>query len=114
MAKVTQKDKKVRLIGKPLAKLNNDIHERDDHTCIIKGCGRYVLSGEKFHHELCGNEKEDRIERACLLCERCHHIRHHGKKGLEDIRRQCVEYLSNLYPDDWAGIKDRYIAGEEA
>ncbi len=59
-----QKIKKVRLTGKPLAKLNNDIHERDGHICIISGCGRYVLPGVKFHHEPCGHSKEDRIEKA--------------------------------------------------
>ncbi len=104
LAKVMQKNKKIRLTGKPLAKLNTDIHERDDHTCIISGCGRYVLPGEKFHHEPCGPNKEDRIEKACLLCSHCHDIRHHGKEGLEDIKQQCIEYLSNLYPDDWRGL----------
>lgn len=106
---VTQKVDKIRLTGKPLEKLNEAIHERDDHICIIKGCDRYILPKSKFHHEPCGNAKEDRIERGCSLCEHHHTIRHHGKKGLGDIRRQCVEYLSSLYPDDWAEIKDRYL-----
>ena len=107
-----QKIKKVRLKGKQLAQLNTDIHERDGHTCIIRGCDRYVLPGVKFHHEPCGNAKEDRIERGCLVCGEHHDIRHHGKEGLQEIRQQCVEYLSNLYPEDWAEIKDRYWAGE--
>jgi hypothetical protein len=96
-----QKREKIRLKGKPLAKLNTDIHERDGHTCIISGCGRYVLLGVKFHHEPCGHSKEDRMERGCLLCSNHHDIRHHGKEGLEEIRRQCVEYLNNLYPEEW-------------
>jgi hypothetical protein len=107
-----QKRKKVRLKGKPLVQLNIKIHERDDHICIIGGCGRYVLNDGKFQHEPCGNAKEDRIERGCLLCDFHHDIRRHGKKGLQEIRRQRVEYLSNLYPRDWAEIKDRW-AGEE-
>lgn len=108
-----QKIKKVRLTGKPLKKLNTDVHDRDDHICIIRECGRYVLPGEKFHHEPCGSSKEDRIERTCLLCSVHHDIRHHGKEGLEDIRQQCAKYLSNLYPEDWAEIKEKYRAGEE-
>lgn len=104
-----QKLKKVRLKGKPLAQLNTDIYERDGHICIIRGYGRYVLPGVKFHHEPCGNLKEDRIERGCLLCERCHYIRHHGRDGLVEIKQQCIEYLSNLYPKDWAEIKGSII-----
>jgi len=107
-----QKKTKIRLIGKPLAKLNNDIHERDGHTCIISGCGRYVLPGAKFHHEPCGNTKEDRIERGCLVCDIHHDIRHHGRVGLEDIRRQCVEYLSSIYPEDWTELINKYRAGD--
>ena len=96
-----QKQSKVRLKGKVLSKLNDDIHERGGHTCIIDGCARYVLPGVKFHHEPCGSDKEDRIEKACLLCEHCHYVRHHGRDGLEEIKQQCIDYLSSLYPNDW-------------
>lgn len=96
-----QKIKKIRLTGKLLAKLNNDIHERDGHICIIVGCGRYVALGEKFHHELCGADKEDRIQRGCLVCSEHHYIRHHGRDGSQEIKQQCVDYLSCLYPADW-------------
>lgn len=96
-----QKKERVRLKGQALAQLNNDIHERDGHTCIISGCDLYILPGEKFHHEPCGPNKEDRIEKACLLCKGHHNTRHHGRVGLEEIKQQCVDYLSELYPDDW-------------
>ncbi|WP_094607749.1 hypothetical protein SPSIL_008890 [Sporomusa silvacetica DSM 10669] len=99
-----QKRKKVRLTGKPLAKLNNDIHERDDHTCIIDGCGRYVSDKEKFHHEPQGNDKEDRIECGALLCYK-HHIERHRGMNSAAIRQQCVDYLQRKYSQGYiAGI----------
>lgn len=106
------KTKRIRHKGNPLKELNKKVHERDGYTCIIPGCDRPVVLGEKFHHEPCGAAKEDRIERACLLCSYHHDIRH-GRKGLRKVRRQCVEYLSRLYPEDWAGIKDKYLQSEE-
>jgi hypothetical protein len=107
-----QKRKKVRLTGKQLAQLNTDIHERDGHICIISECGRYVLPGEKFHHEKNENGKEDKIEAGCLLCYYCHQERHFGISSI-DIKKQCKQYLSSLYPEYWADIRDRYGAGEE-
>lgn len=92
------KIKRVRHKGKLLAQLNKDVHIRDGYTCIIKGCDRPVALGEKFHHEPCGAAKEDRLEKACLLCKNHHYIRHHGKEGLREVKRQCVEYLKGLYP----------------
>lgn len=88
--------KKKRLKGKALSKLNEDIHDRDGDTCIISGCGRFVLPGEKFHHEPCGIDKEDRIECGLLLCSDHHYERHFGKNSLE-IKRECVNYLTQLY-----------------
>lgn len=105
VAKVMQKIEKIKLTGKSLAKLNDDIHERDGHICIIRNCGRYVMPGEKFHHEPCGPDKQDRVERGCLVCSAHHYIRHHGRDGSREIKEQCIEYLSNLYPDDW---RDEY------
>lgn len=99
-----QKTKKKRVKGKALVQLNTDIHERDGHTCIIKGCDRYILPGEKFHHDPCGPDKQDIIQQGCLLCSDHHYTRHHGREGLEEVRQQCVDYLSNLYPDHWARI----------
>ncbi|TWH49605.1 hypothetical protein [Sporomusa sp. KB1] len=94
------KRKKVRITGKKLSKLNDDIHGRDDSKCIIKGCGRYVDPREKFHHEPQGNDKEDRIEHGVTLCLKHHTERHSGTNGA-DIREQCEEYLSGLYPKYW-------------
>lgn len=96
-----QKEKKIRLTGKSLANLNNDIHDRDGHICIISGCGRYILPGEKFHHDPCGTDKQDIIQQGCLLCSDHHYIRHHGRVGLEEVKQECINYLSGLYPDDW-------------
>jgi len=103
------KTKRYRLKGEPLKQFNKQVHDRDGYTCIIKGCDRPVVLGEKFHHEPCGATKEDRIERACLLCFHHHYIRHHGKEGLKEVRTQCVEYLSERYPEDWEGLRERYV-----
>lgn len=43
------KTKIIRLKGQKLAKLNERIHQRDQHKCIY--CGDRVDPGEKFHHE---------------------------------------------------------------
>ncbi len=93
------KQKRQRLTGKKLADLNKAIHERDGYACIIKGCGRHVPLGEKFHHEPCGAYKEDRIEKGCCLCYKHHQMRE-SKDGA-DIKRQCEEYLTALYPEVW-------------
>jgi hypothetical protein len=102
--KMLPKVKDIRLKGKKLAQLNQDIHERDGYRCIIKGCGRHVLLGEKFHHEPCGAYKEDRIEKGCCLCY-LHHQMRESKDGA-DIKRQCEEYLAGLYPNVWTGEID--------
>lgn len=90
------KNKRVKLKGKHLAKLNSDIHQRDGHTCIIKGCDRYVLPGVKFHHEPCGQDKSDEIEKGLLLCNECHFERHFGARSTE-IKAECRAYLRELY-----------------
>lgn len=71
------KTKVIRLKGQKLAKLNETIHQRDQHKCIY--CGNRVDPGEKFHHEHNGI-KSDQIEYGVLLCMDCHTERHHGKK----------------------------------
>ena len=84
------KTKRIRLKGKKLRELNAAIHERDGHCCII--CGRYVDPGEKFHHEPCGAEKSDEIDKGVLLCFDCHKERHFGPKSKE-IKTKIEEYL---------------------
>lgn len=98
-----QKREVIRLKGKPLTQLNINIHERDDYTCIVPGCGRHVPLGEKFHHEPCGSYKEDIVEKGCLLCYKHHQLRE-SKEKAEEIKRHCQNYLGNLYPDIWACI----------
>ncbi|MBU2701675.1 hypothetical protein Ga0466249_002794 [Sporomusaceae bacterium BoRhaA] len=91
------KHKRVRLKGKAVAKLNREIHERDSYTCIVPGCNRFVIIGEKWHHEPCGKNKEDVPEKGCLLCLD-HHIQRESKNG-ETIRQACEDYLNGLYPE---------------
>ena len=88
------KTKRVRLSGRRLEELNEAIHERDGHRCII--CGAYVHIGEKFHHEPPGIGKSDEIEKGVLLCYTCHQERHFGSMSRE-IKQRAVEYLERLY-----------------
>lgn len=87
------KTKIIRLKGQKLAKLNETIHQRDQHKCIY--CGNRVDPGEKFHHEHNGI-KSDQIEYGVLLCMDCHKERHHGQK-CNDVKEYCRKYLINLY-----------------
>jgi len=90
------KRKRVRLKGKAVARLNEAIHEHDNYRCIVPGCRRYVPIGEKWHHEPCGSDKEDVIEKGCLLCYK-HHQQRESKDG-EPIRQACEDHLNELYP----------------
>lgn len=101
---ILTKQKLIRLTGKSLAKLNEDIHERDGYTCIIPGCGRHVALEEKFHHEPCGTgSKEDRIEKGLLLCYGVHHKQRHDGPNSAVIQRFCEDYLRRMYPEVWDG-----------
>jgi hypothetical protein len=91
------KNKPVRLKGEKLAKLNADIHERDNDCCVL--CGRWVDPGEKFHHEPCGPDKQDRVECGVVLCEKCHYERHFGKNSIA-VKKFIEEYLKNYYGGD--------------
>ncbi|MGE1061224.1 hypothetical protein NXG27_01045 [Megasphaera paucivorans] len=88
----------MRLSGKKLRKLNNDIHDRDHHQCIV--CGVYVPNGIKFHHERSGL-KNDCIEEGVTLCYACHQQRHFG--AVAKIRKICRDYLTKLYGERWHG-----------
>lgn len=90
------KRKRIRLKGKAVAALNKTIHERDNYTCIVPGCGQHVPEGEKWHHEPCGQQKEDVPEKGCLLCYK-HHIQRESKDS-EPIKQACEDYLNKLYP----------------
>lgn len=89
------KVKRVRLKGKALKELNDRIHERDNHKCII--CGAEVDPGEKFHHYPQGADKQDKEECGVLLCyTECHQQAHHGPHSAE-IKQQVKWYLQKLY-----------------
>lgn len=87
------KNKRVRLKGKALSKLNSSIYKRDGGICVI--CGRFVMPGTKYHHEPCGARKSDEIEKGVVLCNDCHYERHFGK--VKEYRRKVEEYLEGLY-----------------
>ena len=89
-----QKQKKVRIKGPKLAALNKEIHERDNDKCIV--CGAWVDPGEKFHHEPCGPNKQDRVECGVTICRKCHDERHFGA-GLKEYRQKIEAYLEALY-----------------
>ena len=91
------KHKRIRLKGKAIARLNEMIHERDNYKCIVPDCRRYVPITEKWHHEPCGANKEDIVEKGCLLCYEHHQQRE--SKDSESIRQACEDYLMGLYPE---------------
>ena len=95
-----QKVIRTRLKGNAVKQLNEQIHERDNYTCIVPGCGRYVPLEEKHHHEPCGAYKEDVLEKGCLLCWEHHKERHFGK-GSQAVKKACEDYLRGLYPEVW-------------
>ena len=88
-----QKIDKIRLKGKALAKLNEDIHDRDGYADIITG--EYVPLGVKFHHVVRGANKEDKIECGVTLSYKTHQRAHNG--DAQEIRERCEEYLRGLY-----------------
>lgn len=92
------KTKRIRLKGEKLRALNDAIHERDGHCCII--CGAYVDPGEKFHHEKGPAGKSDVIEQGVTLCYKCHQERHFGQNS-RNIKSKCRAYLAELYGEQW-------------
>lgn len=86
---------RVHITGKKLRELNEKIFERDGCSCVV--CGRWVDPNMKFHHEPCGSNKSDEIEKGVVLCEVCHYGRHFGKNAGE-IRKKVEAYLTGLYP----------------
>lgn len=97
------KHRAVHLTGKKMRALNEAIHERDGHHCIV--CHAYVPDDVKFHHEPCGPYKEDRIECGVVLCDRCHFERHNGLGGIK-VKFKVEEYLNSLYGGDGNGLKE--------
>lgn len=100
------KQSKVRLKGKSVSELNDEIHDRDGHCCIV--CGGGVDPGEKWHHWPFGIEKEDVPEKGVLLCFACH-----GRAHKVDVRlyaRLCCNHLSRLYPA-MSDYYERHVKG---
>lgn len=92
-----KKTKRIRLSGQALRDLNDAIHERDGHRCII--CGAHVHIREKFHHEPPGIGKSDEIEKGVLLCYTCHQERHFGSRS-RAIKQKAAIYLEKLYKNE--------------
>jgi hypothetical protein len=96
MGMMLPKLKRKRLTGRKIADLNKQVHERDDDICIIPGCGRYVSSGEKFHHVILKSQGgNDSLNNGVTLCYQ-HHIEAHGKNG-KSILQYCLSYIKKLY-----------------
>ena len=93
------KERRVRLKGKDLKRLNQDIFERDNHKCVA--CGHWVEEGVTFHHEPTGAKKSDEINKGVVLCGDCHFKRHFTGEGCK-VRKKVVEYLDRLYGQEQA------------
>lgn len=84
------KHKHIRLHGQAVKELNDRIHERDGHCCVL--CGKPVDDGEKWHHVYFGNgNKNDVEEEGVTLCMDCHTLAH-GPDS-RDIRIVLSQYL---------------------
>ena len=85
------KHKLVRLKGKALATLVEQVYERDQHCCVV--CRKWVEDGHKPHHEPCGaGRKSDELGKMVLLCDDCHYKRHHTGEANE-IKDKIERYL---------------------
>lgn len=87
------KQRRIKLHGTALRKLNNAIFERDSHACVC--CGAYVSSDHKFHHEPCGAYKSDEISKGVVLCTNCHFLRHNSGKYMAGVRDAAIKHLQN-------------------
>lgn len=93
------KGEHVRLKGKKIEDLNNEIFERDNYCCIVckaEGKKVYVSPLEKFHHEPCGASKSDEINKGVVLCFKHHQERHFGKEMLK-VKNIIMNYLKKMY-----------------
>lgn len=90
------KKQRVKLHGEALRKLNDTIHERDGHRCII--CGKHVDPGEKWHHVYFGwGRKNDVEEEGVTLCYGCHKDTHSKPKVMTVNTEKCIKYLEAIY-----------------
>jgi hypothetical protein len=93
-----QKLNLVRLKGKAVSILNDEIHERDNYRCVC--CGANVLQGEKFHHTKKYGLKNDVIEEGVTICIPCHKL-----AFTYEIKNKCIRYLKGLYPKYWEDVE---------
>ena len=84
------KHKRIKLHGQAVKELNDRIHERDGHCCVL--CGKHVDDGEKWHHVYFGNgNKNDVEEEGVTLCMDCHTLAH--GPDAKDIKTVLIQYL---------------------
>lgn len=89
------KIKRIRLKGKALKKLCEEVYWRDDCLCV--NCSSFVEPGVKPHHEpLKSQGGQDRLEDMAMLCNDCHDLRHNSAEGIV-IGRKVRSYLSAKY-----------------
>lgn len=94
-----KRTKRIRLTGKALKKLYDDVYKRDNGECAY--CRKDITYGVKFHHEPCGPYKSDEPEKLVMLCPECHYERHNTWLA-EKVRDKCVAYLQSLYGEKGA------------
>ena len=97
------KERRVKLKGKDLKKLNDDIFERDNHKCIV--CGQWVEDGVKFHHEPNGGKKSDEINKGVVLCNDCH-VKRHFTAQCNEVKQQVQDYLAGIYGQKQRTVHD--------
>lgn len=92
------KIKRIRLKGKALSKLCEEVYNRDSGLCVY--CSHYVEPGVKPHHEpLKSQGGQDRLEGMVMLCNKCHYLRHNSAEGIA-IKERAKEYLAKKYNGD--------------
>ena len=83
------KKKPIRLKGKKLHKLYQEVYERDQGLCqvlklengIYKKCGKWVEPGTPPHHVVPRSQGgSDTAENLITICNECHYRKHHGGK----------------------------------
>lgn len=88
------KHKTIRLRGKTLRKLHEEVYEMDGGKCCLTGEHDktvYIPQGTPAHHVNHGKDKEDVKENMLMLCIGCHDRAH--TKDKQHIKESCKEYL---------------------
>lgn len=88
------KARRVKLNAEELRQLNEAIFERDGYTCVC--CGAYVASDHKFHHEPCGINKSDEMDKGAVLCMQCHFLRHNSGEHTKRVRAAVLKHLERI------------------